>query len=407
MGNCNRRLEASTATIFAALFAFGCGAPLPGEEEDLGESQQLLVGAALPGLTAAQLTQFNEGREAFAEEEDAADGLGPGFNDVGCAVCHSAGSVGGGSKIIEKRIGRLTNGVFNPLANEGGELLQLKGLGTARVPGCNFNGEVVPADANVVAGRRTTPLFGLGFVDSTPDSTFEAIAAAQPAAIRGRTNRVFTIQANATTVGKFGWKSQVPTLFQFSGDAYLNEMGITNPQFPRENVPNGSQALLTACDKIPELEDDGDDVVLFNDFMRLLAAPVPIAGTNETRAGDQVFVRIGCEGCHVRTIRSGNSSVAALSNKDYHPFSDFLLHDMGPLGDGIPTAGRATGREMRTAPLWGMQFIDKGHLLHDGRANAISLAIELHDGQAAASRDKFRGLNGVDKANLVAFIKSL
>jgi len=80
---------------------------------------------------------------------------------------------------------------------------------------------------------------------------------------------------------------------------------------------------------------------------------------------------------------------------------------MGSLGDGISDSGRASGREMRTAPLWGMQFVDKGHLLHDGRANAVSLAIELHDGQAAASRDLFRGLNGVDKANLVAFIKSL
>jgi CxxC motif-containing protein (DUF1111 family) len=399
-----RWLEITIVPFAATVGWFGCGGAAP--NEDLGTASEALIGDSLPGLNNTERANFADGKAAFKNVETAADGLGPGFNDAACGNCHKAGAVGGGAAIFEVRVGKLVNGVFNPLASEGGELLQLHGIGNA-VPGCNFTGEVPPADATIVAKRRTTPLFGLGFVDDTPDSTFTSLAASQPTAIRGRVNMVRNISKGANTVGKFGWKAQVPTLFQFSGDAYLNEMGITNPQFPNENLPNGSAALLAACDKVPELEDDGSDVTNFNNFMRLLAAPEPLAGTNASRAGDQTFTTIGCDGCHVRTITSGNSVNSGLAFKDYHPFSDFLLHDMGSLGDGIADNGIATGREIRTTPLWGIRFLDPTKLLHDGRATSIQDAILKHDGQGKASRDKFNALSSTDKSNVVEFLKHL
>ena len=365
----------SCALCAAAISASGagCGGSAPGGE-DLGSSEEAVAGDALPGLTTAQNQAFANGKATFNEVETPADGLGPAFNEKSCGTCHNIGGTGGTGAQFEVRAGRLVNGTFNDLANEGGQLFQLHGIGGS-VVGCNFNGEVVPADANVQAKRRTTALFGLGFVDATPDATFTALAASQPSAIRGQVNMVFNISAGRNTAGKFSWKSQVPTLFQFSGDAYLNEMGITNPQFPVENLPQGSAATLAACDKVPELKDDGDDVQAFTDFMQVLApAPRP-SESPQALAGDAVFTRLGCDGCHVRNLTSGSSPIAALSRKTYHPFSDFLLHDMGSLGDNIGNQGQAGLRQMRTAPLWGIRFANPNDLLHDGRAHSFEAAI--------------------------------
>jgi CxxC motif-containing protein (DUF1111 family) len=369
-----------------------CGGPPPDHDQVATSSAPLSAGDALPGLTAAQLQAFNDGKTAFNTIETVADGLGPAFNEKSCGSCHNLGGAGGSGAQFEVRAGRLVNGVFDSLESKGGQLFQLFGIGEA-VPGCNFTGEVVPAEANVVAKRRTTALFGLGLVDATPDATF--------------VNMVFNISAGKNTVGKFGWKAQVPTLFQFSGDAYLNEMGITNPQFPNENLPQGSAAILAACDTVPELEDDGDDVVAFTDFMSALApAPRP-ALSPQAQAGAAIFERVGCTGCHVATLKSGPSPIAALSNQSFHPYSDFLLHDMGSLGDDIGGQGQAGLREMRTAPLWGIRLANPNDLLHDGRAHSFEEAIRLHDGQGAAARDAFNALSTTQQQNLVEFVKTL
>src|SRR5205085_6756534 len=201
----------------------------------------------------------------------------------------------------------------------------------------------------------------------------------------------------------FGWKAQVPNLMQFSADAYLNEMGITSPLFPSENCPNGNCAEL-AFNPMPALNDDGSGVQKFADYMTLLA-PVARANTRD-RAGDgeRAFAEIGCASCHTPALRSGSSPIAALSNKTFHPYSDFLLHDMGSLGDGV-VQGAAGGREMRTAPLWGLRMVTK--YLHDGRASTIEAAILGHDGQGRAARDRFARLDGRRKAGLLAFLNSL
>src|SRR5262249_33573932 len=161
-----------------------------------------------------------------------------------------------------------------------------------------------------------------------------------------------------------------------SGDAYVNEMGVTTPLFPNENCPQGNCALLIANpgpSHPPLNTNDADNSSLqeFTDFMSFLAPPPRAPGTSSlsilssVTSGEQVFNLIGCADCHQPTMKSGPSPVAALNQVTFHPYSDFLLHDMGSLGDGI-TQGTATGRLMRTAPLWGVRVLTT--LLHDGRA---------------------------------------
>jgi CxxC motif-containing protein (DUF1111 family) len=359
----------------------------------------------IAGLSAGDVARFEAGLEAFSEEEDVDDGLGPIFNDIGCARCHSAGGVGGDSTILETRFGKITNGVFDPLARFGGSLQQLQGIGDLG-NGCNFFTESILGGANVVARRRTTPLFGLGLVDATAEATFQQIANAQPAAQRGRMNRVLEIRSGRTVMGKFGWKAQVPTLFQFSGDAYLNEMGITNPEFPDESCPNGDCSNMARCNPVPALNDDGDDVVAFTDFMKFLAPP-PRGPINATvTAGEAVFNSIGCATCHTATITSSASAAEpGLRNRTYHPYSDFLLHDMGSLGDNIGAMGVAGLSEMRTLPLWGLRV--RTRFLHDNRADTIPRAVENHAGQGAPSRDRFNSLGATQKAQILAFLNSL
>jgi hypothetical protein len=205
----------------------------------------LFFGDPLPGLTTAQLNQFDAGKDEFMEEETVADGLGPVFNGKSCAECHSSPAVGGDSDTTETRFGTITNGHFDPLTQFGGSLIQSKGIGGEPDATCNIAGETVPAEATIKAKRRTTPLFGLGLVDSVPDQVFIAIAQLQKRftpETAGRPNHIEV--ATGQAVGKFGWKSQVPTLKQFSADAYLNEMGITSPTFPSENCPQGNCELL-------------------------------------------------------------------------------------------------------------------------------------------------------------------
>jgi CxxC motif-containing protein (DUF1111 family) len=365
------------------------------------------AGSPLPGLTAAQITAFNNGRGAFNRDATVASGLGPVFNETSCGECHSAPAAGGGSgQQNVTRIGRRVGGVFDPLTSLGGSLLQDRAIGSRNGSLHNFAPERVPAEATIVAIRRTTPLFGLGLVDATPDADFVALAAAQAArgdGMAGRVNMTDNIRAGMKTVGRFGWKAQVPTLFQFAGDALVNEMGITTPDFPNENCPQGNCAEL-AFNPAPGINNAGSEPLALTDFMLMLAAPPRATPTADSILGEQTFETLGCAACHVSTLTSGSSPIAALDHQIYHPYSDFLLHDMGALGDGLEMSS-STGTEMRTEPLWGLRFINR--YLHDGRATTLEAVIAAHDGQARASRDRFNALAANARAQLLAFLRSL
>jgi CxxC motif-containing protein (DUF1111 family) len=362
-------------------------------------------GQPLAGLTADLLDRFNDGKTEFESVETVEEGVGPVFNDVSCANCHTAAAIGGGSMILETRFGTTgADGLFDPLSQFGGSLIQQQGIGASA--SCEYLAELVPSEATITAQRRTTPLFGLGLVDAVPDATFYAIRDEElhhTDGIAGLVSVVTKLSTGKPAVGKFGWKCQNPSLFQFSGDAYVNEMGITNPDFPDENCPQGDCDSLS-CNPLPDVNDDGTGVEEFTDFMTFLAPPPRGQINAQAALGELVFRGIGCAGCHRPDLKTGANPIAALNKVRFHPYSDFLLHDMGDLGDGI-TQNLATGNLMRTAPLWGLRKITT--YLHDGRATTLDAAILAHDGQAKKARDRYSGLPNYKKTWMAAFLNSL
>ena len=304
-------------------------------------------GEPLAGLTPEQLEAFEDGKEEFTEVETVEDGLGPVFNDVSCANCHLLAAIGGGGTLLETRFGRtFANGTFDPMPEFGGSLIQNYGIGVAG--DCELRArDRAPGGHRSSAERRTTALFGLGLVDAVPDSTFWALAALEKPLPGPHGRRSSSVVTNLATglpaVGKFGWKGQNPTLFQFSGDAYVNEMGITSPMFPDENCPGGDCDSL-ACNPMAEMNDDGEGVA---GVRRLHDVPGAAAArarsTAQVLLGQATFLVIGCANCHTPLLQTGSNPVAALNKKFFSPYSDFLLHDMGSLGDGI-TQNNATGK---------------------------------------------------------------
>ncbi len=364
----------------------------------------LRYGEPLVGLTADQLSDFMEGREDFQIVETPATGLGPIFNRDSCVACHGVPAIGGGSAIFVTRFGHAANGTFDPLTALGGSLLQERAI---RPEGL----EKVPPQANVVAKRQSTPLFGLGLIEAIPDATILRGVRTSPVnGVLGKASMVQDVATGRTIVGRFGWKGQQGNLLTFSGDAYVNEMGITSRLFPTENAPNGNAALLAKLDKVRDPEDQPDpatgkaDIDRLADFMRFIAAPPAAPVTASTAFGAKIFVDAGCASCHTPMMTTGPSPVAALNNMTVMLYSDLLLHDMGSLGDGI-VQGSAGAREMKTPPLWGLNV--SGPYLHDGRATTIENAIQAHDGEAKIIKDNFNKLTSDQKKLLVEFLKSI
>jgi len=417
-------LAMATASLVA------CGGDV---NDEISQTEGAALGDALGGTNA---TDYATARAAFANSENATDGLGPIFNERGCGTCHQNGAVGGAGQQIERRYGKLTNGVFDPMASTGGSLRQLFGLGGFNVGGlnCQSGTDANPAaGATIFAGRMTTPTFGGGLVELIPDQTIRNIAAAQPAAIRGTVNTdTITITdgpftRGQTRVARFGWKAVHASLTDFAADAYLNEMGITTQscaggtsvnEFATENRANraGTNAVINGCpdDAVPGTDDQvgscaggltevQDDVSDFAFFMRNTAAP-PRGADNSSGRGLTEFNREGCNGCHVTT-----TFTVAINgrNVSFQPFSDFLVHDMGSLGDLIGNAGdgAARTRQMRTAPLWGLR--SRNNVLHDGRTTDRSTAIRAHAGQGAAAATAFNGATAAQRSDLLAFLASL
>jgi CxxC motif-containing protein (DUF1111 family) len=403
---------AAAAGLLAALAATG-----PGGVSGAARAQEAAapgLGDPLPGLTDAQLVRFRAGKEEFEAVEDAADGLGPVFNGASCAECHAGPATGGSSTVLSTQIGATVDGRFDPLLRLGGPTIQTRGVVGRR--GFQFQGEVVPPQATIVARRRSNPLFGFGLVDAVPDEAFEATALIQQVftpETAGRTNRVRDLRTGQAAVGKFGWKGGKANVFDFSADAYKDEMGITSPGLRRsedgrsvgeENPPQGNAGLLRFNPVASPNEENLDSVTAFADFITFLAPPPQRPLTAAGRRGRDLFADIGCADCHQPVMQTGPNPVRALDRVEFRPYSDFLLHDMGDLGDGIEQ-GRGTGREMRTAPLWGLNQLP--FFLHDGRAATVNQAIRMHDGQGRPARNRYRDLTPAQRADLLEFLDSL
>lgn len=360
-------------------------------------------GDPLPGLNRRELEEFLDGKEDFEDSETEAGGLGPIFNRESCATCHSAPATGGASEINVTRFGRMENGVFNPLASLGGSLQQDHEINA-------ILHEVVPPEANVVAQRNSTPLFGLGLIEAIPDGEILRNTRRRPVdGVLGKVARVADPATGRTLIGRFGWKAQQATLLAFAGDAYLNEMGITNRLFPVESAPNGNAQLLSQHDTVADPEDVPDangvaDIDRVEAYMRWLGPPPRLALTASAAPGRNVFQNIGCALCHVPVMMTGPHRSPALRNKEVWLFSDLLLHDMGALADGI-AQGPADVREMKTAPLWGLRA--SAPYLHDGRAQTVDEAIRAHDGEAKAAKERYLKLNKQQMQQLLDFLATI
>lgn len=357
------------------------------------------------------LRSFNDNRFIFEEVEKNVDGLGPTYNGQSCRECHQNVVTGGASQITEKRIGRVRNGDF--FESLGGSLIQSRATHPDIV-------EVVDIDDDVRSFRISTNTLGNGFVECISNRTLLAIRDKQPRALRGTAVMVPVLEAdNRARIGRFGWKSQHASLESFSGDAYLNEMGITTPMFPDENTSNALVVGFgSGYDPVPDPEDDGVDVVAFANFMRSTKAPARGPINNDVTEGERLFTRVGCSICHTASIVTAppgtriNGGVftvpAALGNKIIHPYSDFLLHDVGT-GDGVPVLPTPeyadTANQIRTAPLWALRT--RNRLMHDGLTLTKQEAIARHRGQATGVTAAYDALSNRQKQQVLAFLNSL
>lgn len=357
------------------------------------------------------LRSFNDNRFIFEEVEGIEDGLGPTYNAQSCRECHQNVVTGGASQVAEHRTGRSENGVF--FESLAGSIVQSRATHPDLV-------ELPRFEEDVSALRISTNTLGSGYIEAISNSTLLAIRDSQPRGMRGTAIIVPVLEAGGSPrIGRFGWKSQHASLESFSADAYLNEMGITTPFLVEEN-PAGPMPVGfdTEYDSVPDPEDDGVDVVAFADFMRSTKAPSRGAITPQVQDGETVFRQIGCATCHVESIQTAPAGTAvnggqfvvpeALADKIIHPYSDFLLHDIGT-GDGIPFLPEEqyaeTANQMRTAPLWALRT--RNRLMHDGLSFTKQEAIERHQGQAAESRSRFDALSQDQQMALLAFLDSL
>jgi CxxC motif-containing protein (DUF1111 family) len=386
----------------------------------------------------------------FDEIEQISDGLGPLYNAQSCRECHQNPTSGGSSQVSELRVGhRGPDGKFAnpeiPIAR-GTEIIKGRTLVNDRAicPNSAFSSteiqERVPDSDKIRTFRISLNVLGDGFVEAVSDKTFEDTASDQckkgRRKICGQVLYVPILEAPGQTgVGRFGWKDQHASLLSFSADAYLNEMGITSRLQPDE--------VTNLCNTASEPNDtpgtDGSsDIDRFARFMRATEAPArdaQLAQTANARHGAELFDKVGCDTCHVQTlttapvgtkINGGTFTVPpALGEKQFHPYGDFLLHNVGT-GDGIVVAmpehyGKKmyqvtwknlsisefnnTGNKVRTAPLWGVRLHSR--LMHDGASVTLLDAILRHRGEAEDVTEKFEKLKPSDKEALLEFLRTL
>jgi CxxC motif-containing protein (DUF1111 family) len=402
------------------------------------------AGAPIAGLSADEREMFDVGLEDFSEEEGVADGVGPRFNFVGCKGCHIQPATGGTSPAINPLfrvpadLGFAGNVVpsfitpngpirearfqFNPDGSRDGGVHALFVIaGHPETAGCNVRQEDFEKQVrndNLIF-RIPSPTFGAGLIEQINDSTLLANLASnsftkRSLGISGRVNR----NGNDGTITRFGWKAQNKSLLLFSGEAYNVEMGITNELFQQERDETpGCQFATVPNDVTPSVRQISA-IENFANFQRFLAPPTPSSttpgGASSIARGRQVFTNVGCAHCHTPTLKTGNTTVAALRNRNVSLFSDVALHQMGPgLADNI-LQGVAGGDEFRTAPLWGLG--QRIFFLHDGRTSDLMEAIRAHrstgnskfqPSEANEVIDKFNRLDEGDKQDLLNFLRSL
>lgn len=404
-------LRGLTLVIVAAALLAGCDALLTEAPPD-GD----ILDGPLPGLTEPEMRAFIEGDEEFGRRFSAATGLGPLFTNVSCAECHSGDGRGRPEPEFSNLVPRVDPAVAAAAGHpHDGPVIQRRAL-----PGAEP--EVVP-EGVPISRRLPPPVFGLGLIEAIPVS--EILSRADPTdadgdGISGRAHWVDAPEwvpaselppGGGPYLGRFTRKARASTIFEQVVDAYLNDIGVTTDFLPVENRNAAASVPTSSFDPVADPELPADVVQRVAFYVRLLAPPEPGPMTARRAEGRALFGSVGCAACHTPEMTTGSHPVAALSNKPVRLYSDLLLHDMGDeLADNV-TDRNATGREWRTAPLWGLRvmrdFLDGDvFLLHDGRATSIEEAILLHGGEAQAARDAFAALSEAEREALLDFVGS-
>ena len=410
-----------------------------------------------PGLDSDERRAFVVGNNFFNDNwvtapasTTARDGLGPVFNAQSCSSCHFKDgrgqppteqnpeelglllrlSVPGSGEHGEPAAhpaygGQLQDRSINGVPAEGSI-----GISTTEISGEYADGtpyELLEPSYSVIdpafgplgadtmiSPRIAPPVFGVGLLEAVPESTIEQLAQEQAEAgdgISGRPNVVWSPTLGEMAIGRFGWKANVATVADQTVGAFLGDIGITSSTHPDQDCTGVQLECLAAPDGgQPELSDSKAQRVTF--YTRTLAVPERRdVGESSTDNGAEVFERISCSSCHVSELRTGETDVAPLSEQTIRPYTDLLLHDMGPgLADGRADFG-ADGSEWRTPPLWGLGLTsvvnDHTRFLHDGRARSVEEAILWHGGEAERARDDFVALPRGDREDLLAFLNSL
>ncbi len=465
----NRATQVALLSFMMMGFAAGCkhedtgpkleeGEEMPGGKlATTNDPTANAFGHSASGLTKEEGGQFGVGNSFFRSNwttapasASARDGLGPVFVATSCAACHPhdgrATAPSGPDELPTGVLFRISMPGEGPHGEpvqhpEYGDQLQVRAIagvrpealarvewekrsGTfadglafdLRLPKVTFSdffhGDLAGA---MVSPRIGMQIPGLGLLEAVPEGTILAFADENDRdgdSISGRPNYVHNTRTGQLALGRFGWKANQPNLEQQAAAAMNGDLGITTSLFPNQNLTGFSAAFYQNLPNGGSPEFDDANLAAMVTYLRGLAVPAPRDPLNgDVLAGKALFKSIGCGGCHRPSMYTGAHSVAAVANQKIFPYTDLLLHDMGPaLADGRPDF-KATGSEWRTPPLWGIgmvKVVSKAtHFLHDGRARTLEEAILWHGGEAASSSQAYKKLPATERKKLLTFLENL
>lgn len=396
---------------FFVMMMAACEKMLPPAPND----EDVLAGT-IPGLSLQQEREHLIGDQAFGKVFSKEEGLGPIFVQTSCSNCH-VGNGKGHPITTLTRFAYVNGSQVDYLHSKGGPQLQQRSID-------NYPVESLPSEANVFTKRIAPAVMGLGYIAALHDHSILANADPNDAdgdGISGRPNYVnptpffvpqdIHTENNGKYIGRFGKKAEKVTIQDQAVFALKQDIGITS-DFDLQDLYN-YQAGINTGDNVPDPEMSASFVNSLVFYLRTLKAP-PRRNISDPDVieGEKLFEQTGCTSCHKSTFTTASSDIAALSNQTFHPYSDFLLHDMGELlDDGFPEGG-AKSAEWRTPPLWGLGLAMDSQgggmfLLHDGRATTFEGVISFHGGEAASRRTAFNNLSAKQKEQLIKFLQSL
>lgn len=428
--------------------------PIMASEISVNKETREAFASPIPALSLSKMRQFTGGRHLFRRSWTSApssvkslDGLGPVFNRVSCSGCHVKDGRGrppeDGAKfksmVIKLSLNK--NNSILPDPNYGFQLNDKSILGVPyegkaqiqfstktvffddkskvelSVPSYSFHSlSFGPFNPETKYSGRVAPaVFGLGLIEAIKEEDIiknEDVFDVNNDNISGRAHYIIDVPSKKTILGRFGWKATRGTLLHHITGAAFQDMGLTSSFFLKQNCTNIQKKCSEQINGgVPEISDK--QINMLQLYMQTLAVPRQRNPDNkDIIQGNKLFKNIGCETCHISTYKTGkHKDHIELSNRVIKPYSDFLLHDMGPGLDDELKEGSAISYEWKTPPLWGIGLVKMVNkhtrFLHDGRARSIEEAILWHEGESLSSKNKYLSLNAEERSKVLKFLNSL